>query len=231
MVSLYFGLPRCGKTTFFAKTAFEESERITKGKSKYNHIYGNVHLRDISNYTYIKFDYIGKYQIENALVLIDEASIECDSRDYKNFGREKIEWFLLHGHYKCDIMLFTQQWDGIDKKIRVITDRVFYIYKGALLGKFFSRMYRIPYGIIIPDPKKDGSQKLGEIVQGYCKPSFLARLFSPWVYRSSYYKYFDSWEAPKLKPLPTSPSVQGVHATRSAERVSSASTPSVSDTP
>lgn len=93
-------------------------------------------------------------------------------------------------------------WDGVDRKIRVITDRCYYMYKGKLLGKWFSTYYRIPYGIIIPDPKKKDGEKLGEIVQGYCKPPWYVRLFAPRLYRPRYYKYFDSWEAPVLPPLP-----------------------------
>jgi hypothetical protein len=85
----------------------------------------------------------------------------------------------------------------------VITDRVFYVYKSKILGRWFTRCYPIPYGIIIPDPKKDSSEKLGEIVQGYAKPNVLVRLFSPWLYRPSYYKYFDSWERPMLPSLPS----------------------------
>lgn len=96
---------------------------------------------------------------------------------------------------------YTQQWDGVDRKIRVITDRVFYIYKGIFTGKWFSRYYRVPYGIIIPDPK-NSSEKLGEIIQGYAKPGLIGRIFGGWIFRPKYYKLFDSWEAPRLPDLP-----------------------------
>lgn len=99
------------------------------------------------------------------------------------------------------LSFFTQQWDGIDKKIRVITDKVYYLYKKGLLKKWFTRSYRVPYGIIIPDPKKSDGEKLGEIIQGYCKPSLIVRLFSPRLFRPLYYKYFDSWDAPQLPSL------------------------------
>ena len=55
---------------------------------------------------------------------------------------QKISFFLLHRHYKSDIIIFTQQWDGLDKRIRVITDRVYYVYKGAFTGMWFTRYYR-----------------------------------------------------------------------------------------
>lgn len=200
MISLFFGLPGSGKTTILASLALKYSK--PSKFNPYKQVYTNVRL-SIPGVTYITNDCIGKYALEDCLLLIDEATLFADSRAYKEFDKDKLSFFLQHRHYKCDIYLFTQQWDGVDRKIRVITDRVYYVYKGKFFGKLWSSYYRIPYGIIIPDPKKD-QQKLGEIIQGYCKPSFLVRLLSNKVWRSKYYQYFDSWEAPKLDPLPVS---------------------------
>lgn len=197
-VSLFFGLPGAGKTTVMTSIALKYSKRIGK---PYKNIYCNVHLK-IPNVTYIDNDCIGKYQLEDCLVLIDEATLFADSRDFKNFSRERLEYFLEHRHYNADIMLFTQQWDGVDRKIRVITDRVYYIYKSPIFGHFYSKYYRVPYGIIIPDPKKNPTDKLGEIIQGYCKPSLIVRIFAKKLWRFRYYKYFDSWERKILPPLP-----------------------------
>ena len=195
-VSLFFGLPGAGKTTILAYFALKG----VKDK-KYKNVYSNVDL-NIFGVTKIDNDCIGKYYLSDGLLLIDEATLFADSRAYKSFDVGKLTYFLEHRHYNVDIILFTQQWDGVDRKIRVITDRVYYVYKGVFLGRWFTRYYRIPYGIIIPDPKKDTSEKLGDIVQGYCKPHFLIRLFSPWLFRPKYYKYFDSWECPPLPALP-----------------------------
>lgn len=196
-VSLYFGLPGAGKTTLMAHKALKG----VKSK-RYKNVYGNVHMK-INGYTYIDNDCIGKYDLSDCLLLIDEATLFADSRRYKDFSMEKLEYFLEHRHYNADILLFTQQWDGVDRKIRVITDRVYYVFKGFLFGHWFSTYYRIPYGIIIPDAnKKNSGEKLGEIIQGYCKPNIIVRLFAPKLFRPKYYKYFDSWERRKLDDLP-----------------------------
>lgn len=195
-VTLKFGLPGAGKTTMMCRDLL-----LAKKSGKYENLYCNVRVK-IPGVTFIDNECIGQYDLRNAFIAIDEATLFADSRDFKTFGKDKIFYFLEHRHYKVDICLYTQQWDGVDRKIRVITDRVYYVYKGALLGKWFTRCYRVPYGIIIPDPKRDGSEKLGEIIQGYCRPGLFVRLFSPWLYRPNYYQYFDSWECPPLSPLP-----------------------------
>lgn len=197
MVCLFFGLPGSGKTTTLAKIAYTHSKKLGK---TYKHIYTNVHCA-IPNVTFIDNHCIGQYDLSDSLILIDEATLFADSRAYKEFDKKTMRFFLEHRHYNCDIYLFTQQWDGVDRKIRVITDRVYYVYKGKLFGWLWSSYYRIPYGIIIPDPKK-GGEKLGEIIQGYAKPNIITRIFSTKVWRHKYYKFFDSWEREELPALP-----------------------------
>ncbi|MBE6922885.1 MAG: hypothetical protein E7465_06865 [Ruminococcaceae bacterium] len=197
-VSLYFGLPGCGKTTMLSMLALKGVKDV-----RYTYVYTNVQL-NIPGTTFIDNDCIGQFELKDCLLLIDEATLFADSRDYKNFSKGRLSYFLEHRHRNADIILFTQQWDGVDRKIRTITDRVYYVKKGLLLGHWISTCYRIPYGIIIPDPKKNqGGEKLGEIIQGYCKPPLLARLFARRIYRPRYYKYFDSWELDELPVLPS----------------------------
>lgn len=199
-ITLYFGLPRSGKTTFGAAIAVETQKKIDKGKSHYKAVYTNFAV----NYPGIRkinpAAHLGTYDITDSLILIDEATLVVDSRDHKNFDKRLRKYFFLHGHYRCNIILFAQQWDGVDKGIRVCTDRVFYVHKGKI-RRWISYAMPIPYGIIIPDAKKSDSEKLGEIIQGYCKPNFLVRLLQPRIRRSKYYKYFDSWEREKLPEL------------------------------
>lgn len=194
MISLYFGLPGCGKTTLLTKFALESCRKGVK-------TYGNIPL-DIDGYIQIENNWVGKYDISNGLLLIDEGTLFANSRKYASFSDEMTQFFLLHRHYKINIIIFTQQWDGLDKRIRVITDNVYYVYKTPLLGAWVTKYYKVPYGIIIPDPKKSDGEKLGEIIQGYCKPGVVGRIFCGRVYRPKYYKYFDSWDAPNLPPLP-----------------------------
>ena len=194
-VSLYFGLPGCGKTTMLSALALKGVR-----DKRYQYVYSNVHL-NIPGVIFIDNECIGKYELRDCLLLIDEATLFADSRDYKQFSKSRMEYFLEHRHRNVDIVLFTQQWDGVDRKIRVITDRVYYVFKPFLLGHWLTKCWKIPYGILFPDPKRSGD-KLGEIVQGYSKPNIFVRLFAVRLWRPLYYKYFDSWE---LTPLPDLP--------------------------
>ena len=195
MITRFFGLPGCGKTTVAAKIAYEALR-----SGRYANVYGNVPI-SAPGYTYIPFSYVGRYLLEDCCIIIDEAAIECGNRDFKNFSKERVEFFMTHRHYRCNVVLFSQEPDGVDTKIRAITDQMFYIKKGMLLGNWISTIYRIPYGLVWPDENSNG-ENLGKIVMGYLKPSLFARLFAQRIYRPKYYHLFDSWET---KPLPSIP--------------------------
>ena len=195
---MYFGLPGAGKTTMLVKLAVHASHP----RSRYKHIYGNLTLTGIPNYTKIDPMDLGKYCLEDCLILIDEATVHFDNREYKNFSKAIRDFIMLHRHYNCDLAFAMQSYNGTEKSIRSVCDRLYMLKKTIWTGWYKSKVWRIPYDIIIPEKKDTGSAHLGEIIEGYCKPSFFARLFTPSLKRAKYYKYFDSWERPELPALP-----------------------------
>lgn len=194
MISGYFGLPGAGKTSFLAKIAQKELKRIKRGKSPYKMVLSNFECTGCHR---LDFHDLGQYLIENALILIDEITLEADSRDFKKFNQQLKYFFVMHRHYSCDIIYFCQQYDGLDKKIRDLTKELWYVKK---LGCFTlaTRIYRI---LDIDDLTHD-------IVQGYRFPgvweNILSLLCPPampirkWCYRPRWYKYFDSWTRDEL---------------------------------
>lgn len=202
MIQMFFGVPGTGKTTLLVRNVLHDSKI-------YKHVYTNVRLTGVpDNVIYIQNDWLGKYNIRDGSIHIDEASIFADNRDYKNTKKSFLDYLMLYRHFRIAKMCYySQTYNGVDKKVRSLCDGgLFYMYKPFLTGHWFTKYYRIPYGIVIPDAKKNKAltgNSLGEIEEGYCKPSFLMRLFCHRLFRPKYYKHFDSWEAPELPPIPS----------------------------
>lgn len=196
MIKTYFGLPGCGKTTLLTYFALKG----IKNKN-YKNVYSTVRLK-IPGITYIDSEVIGKYELRDCLILVDEGMIYAAARQYKEFDKEKQKFFAMHRHFNVDVILFTQRWDGMDIIIRSLSDRVYYVYKTPLLGKWWTYCYRIPYGIIIPKKDESNAAKVGEIIQGYHDANPITKILKKRLFRPKYYKYFDSWETYNMPKLP-----------------------------
>lgn len=180
MVSLYFGKPRCGKTTHLTKIALEELKRIKEKKSRYNYVVSNVNIKGV---VFTTFENLAKYEFNKCLILLDEITLDADSRDFKKFTKAHKEFFVMHGHYKNNIILYTQIYNRLDSTIRDIVDSCFHMWKFFC----FTISTRIPTSIVIPE-------ETGDINQGYRKPKrFEAIMNTKIMYRPKYYKYFDSF--------------------------------------
>ena len=195
MIVGYFGLPGSGKTTFLTMIAQRELKRISKGKSKYEYVLTNFYCMGTYRISYAD---LGNKDIRNCLILLDELTLDADSRAYKFFTDEKKMFFILHRHYNCDLIYFTQQWDGIDKKIRDLTSDLFYVKKAfsnvqGLIFKPF-QMFSVARRIF---RTLDINQYTNQIVTGYRFPTWFERFFGrtkQFCFRPSWYKFFDSWE-------------------------------------
>lgn len=173
MIKGVFGLPRSGKTTYLAKLAFQAQKRGKK-------VYTNFYCKGC--YT-LDFDALGVNDYSDCLILIDEISLFCDSRSFKNYSDNHKYFFALHAHYGCDIVYCSQSYMDCDKKIRNVTDSLYQI-KPWFFG--LSRVRPIAKQFII---EKGAISEYYE-VQG----------LGSFVYRKRYYKMFDSFERKELPP-------------------------------
>lgn len=198
-ISLYFGLPGCGKTSLATQLCVDESYKIKMGQSRYSCVITNVPINCEGVYYCEDFSWFGQHYVQGALYVIDEATLLFDSRQYKVFATGLVKGFVLHRHTKNDIVVLVQIWNRIDKTIRDICDRVYFVHKGVLF-KSISYINHIPYRILFPD---EGSNNCGDIIMGYQKCSFFQRLFSKRLYRPYYYGYYDTYWIPEdMTPLP-----------------------------
>ena len=193
MIKGVFGLPGCGKSTYLQKLA-------TKYSKKGHKVYSVG--AEFDRAEYVPIEYFGRADLSNSLILIDEISLFFDSRDFKSLDKLSKRFFILHRHYHCDIVWATQQFDGVDRKVRELTA---YLSRLAKVGPF---TLEIPckWHIFIPTHKILQNSPSAEIHSTYIKPgalSMLPVLFSrkSWTFRPFHYSKFNSFEAPELIPL------------------------------
>ena len=185
MITGYFGLPGCGKSTFLAKIA---RQYLAQGYPVYV-----LDSQPIDGCSLISFDDLGKFDMTGSVIILDEVSLFADNRDYKQFSQKVKQFMILHRHYHCDIIWATQQYDGVDRKIRELTTCLYYIRSYGMI----STAVRINRYITVDKERQ-------QIIVGYKMPGFFGYLFG-WLnrsikicFRSKYYRYFDSYDAPQL---------------------------------
>ena len=196
MVTGFFGTPGVGKSTLLVKIARQELKRIKKGKSPYKHVLTNFPVQDCEMIT---FNDLGKYEIENSLILFDEISMDADSREFKTFPKSVRNFFILHRHCNNKIVYATQDFEKVDKTIRALTFDLWYLSCPVFpILRNFTVAKRIYRNININEFTSDLTMgyrfaKMAEIIFSHCKLT---------VWRPKYYKYFDSYDKLQLKGLP-----------------------------
>lgn len=190
MITGFFGLPGSGKTTFLTMIAQKELKKIKKGKSPYKHILTNFYCEGCEK---VDYEQLGHYDIQDSVILLDEITLDCDSRNFKQFDSYHKDFFLLHRHDNVRVYWFSQQFDGVDKKVRDCTQDLYFVKKGLLLPiSKAKRIYR----------QLDINEMTREIVQGYRFGNIFDVLFDNrntiFCWRPRWYKYFDSFEKSKL---------------------------------
>lgn len=183
MITMVFGLPRQGKSTYLAYKA-KKALCTKRGQKRYDRVYSNF---DIAGCYPFKYEDLGKYMFENCLILFDEAGLEADSRKFKNFDDDTKYFFTNHGHYGVDIILASQGFDDVDKKIRNCTAEYYYV------RKFLWWTAVLPIKQILTVDELSH-----QIVTGY---KLRGLIFGKFIFRPSLYKWFDTHQRRQLLPL------------------------------
>lgn len=185
-LQIYFGVPGSGKTTIASAYA---SKYLKYSKKHPNvKVYSNVPIKGCYQFSCI--DDLGIYLLENALVIIDECSLEFNSRSYASFPKSAIQFFKLHRHYHCEVVVFSQSWNDCDITIR----RVAFQY-------WLVRPSIIPFFVqAVPIRRKIGiNEQTNQPDDIYSFHPWLIRpLYTRSFFAPKYWKNFDSWVAPAL---------------------------------
>lgn len=187
-LDIFIGGIGSGKTTHAARSAYRA---VKHGRT----VYTNIPDMDIDGVTYIPTEYIGKYQIENCLLIVDEAGIDYNNRlatkkgGSPSMNQDAIRWWKLIRHYGVDAIVYSQAQD-FDVTLRRLATRL-YIIRKSLLPWWSS--YRQLVGKWVTDTLDGNPEYHWDF-----KP-FSTRF----IFRPRWYRYFNSWVAPVLPPLPT----------------------------
>lgn len=175
-LSIYFGVPGSGKTTFAAWLAKHD---MKKGKK----VWSNVPITGT-----LKFDPqtdIGKYMISDGRVIIDEAGLEYNNRNFKKFSDEQNCFYKYHRHYQLNIDVFSQGYDDMDKKLRILAQKLYVVKKS--LFPFFIVRKEISKRVGINDMTK-------EIIDEY----FFVPFGSRWIFSPLLWKLFNTYSRKEL---------------------------------
>lgn len=123
----------------------------------------------------LDYDTIGENDTSWSLLLLDEAQLEADSRNYKNFSDSKKMFFSLHRHLHCDIVVTTQEASMVDKRIRDLAVKQY-------------ELTDAPFNLMrIRQLFKNRNPKTQE-----CEFGYGGFFYTKHIYRPRLYKYTDS---------------------------------------
>ena len=195
MISCIIGLPGSGKSTLLSYIGY----RACEGKkvnfhgfhistAKYQRVFTNF---PCSGAFKLDFELLGKADYRNCLILCDEIQLFADSRNFKSFSDDLKFWFSVHRKLGVDFIYATQSFDAVDKRIRSLTDRIYYVDKWSF------NMIRCRE-ILTYFSTSDLSQKF-ELASGFNTAYF---------YAPRLYKYNDTFNLIKdvsFEPVPLNP--------------------------
>lgn len=185
---MVFGKKGSGKTTFLTKTAIKY---IKKGRPVYSTVYvPGAHLFDVNKIGIMGFP-------RNSVIFIDEVGMIWDNRNFKNFRPEVRDYFKLQRHYGHTVYLFSQTFD-IDIKLRNLTDSMYLVR--CHMG-WFSVAKKIRRDIMLVEPTGESEARIADSLE--FEPFWMLLFGAPtriFTYIPHWTRFFDSYEAPELKP-------------------------------
>lgn len=186
----------------FGKKGSGKNTLLTKWSIKYNKLGYQVYSdSEIFNTYKLDTGWIGKYDFpKNSVLLVQEAGITWDNRNFKSFPQEVRDFFKLQRHKNVIVVLASQSFD-VDKKLRDLCDEMYLVTN---FMRIFSIAKRINKKITIQKAEKNENKSSTDqasfLTESY---SFDLPFFWKFTYIPRYVKYFNSFEATSL-PLVTS---------------------------
>ena len=181
---MVFGKKGSGKSTFLIKQGKYYQK---KGYA----VYTNIEDCTLPNIRIIDINDLGNFIPEqNSVLLIDEAGIIFDNRNWKRFTEEKRDFFKFQRHYKVICYLASQTYD-IDSKLRDLCDSLILVQN---IGIVYTLVRPIRKAITLTEAVAEGESRIAENLK--FKSPLSWKIFK----NIKYSRYFDSFVVPE-KPL------------------------------
>lgn len=129
---------------------------------------------------------------ENSVIFLDEVGITFDNRKFKTFTDGMRDYFKFQRKYKCVVYMNSQSFD-VDKKIRDLIDG---FYLATSLGNVISIYRPIKRKVALVEASAQGESRVADNL------AFAPVCEWKFIYMPSYFKWFDSFEAPVRELIP-----------------------------
>lgn len=204
VLNVYFGVPGSGKTTFaayLAKKCMKQSRIIAwvqqhPGKLTGKLLSSGLLKRTIPVYSNVPITGalqldpqrdIGKYMMASGKVIIDEAGIEYNNRNFKAFPPDAIYWYKYHRHYQCSVDVFSQSYEDMDITLRRLAQNYYVVKKSFLPYFVVCKRIRRKVGI---------DENTHQIIDHYYFG--LPVLDTKWIFTPPLWKLFNSFSRREL---------------------------------
>lgn len=193
---LIFGKKGSGKSTQLCKIALKylkKNKNLVKHKKSVWTVYTNMSDMCIPDVRIIDIKHLGDFvPVSNSILLLDEAGLDFDNRQYKNFSTSKRDFFVYQRHYKVICYLASQSYN-VDKKLRDLCDGMF-LYN--CIFNVFSLCRPIRKSITLTESTSEAESRVAENLK--FKWVFSWRI----TFIPKYSKYFKSFVIPEKPELP-----------------------------
>lgn len=189
-----YGLPGTGKTTTLAAiaTASMNGKRFLE-IPPHERVFSTIPIPECYE---LEPEMIGQVDLSDSLLLIDEATLFWDSRDWKTTPKHVREFFAIHRHQKISICMVTQTFNGLDKRIRDMCQYHYLLEKAPIFFDGISILKQIVHKQDVYNYKPDDRYMIAPVMQW--KP----------IIRKHYYSLFDTYavhrEYQPFEPIPYS---------------------------
>lgn len=177
MIRTYIGKIGCGKSSYAVKLS---RKWIKKGVP----VYSNFPIKDCFLYD---ISDLGKYDVSNCVVILDEAGIDLNNRSYKETSKDFIKWVKLIRHYHVKEMYIFSQANDFDITLRRLSSKLYVIKKYF----FYSKIIQLRSKLKVND-------QTNEPYFAWEVPKFFGQLLSPRFLPFLYWRFFDSFSSPIL---------------------------------